>query len=273
MTLEDHVGDIVRKARQAADVSAEAAAQAAGISAAALQELEVSGKAVGAVNFAGLAKLIGLDGKKLEGIAKGWLPEPVDLGQCREFRMITTQGAEYSVNAYLVWDEVTREAALFDTGWDAAPALALIAENGLQLKHFFLTHSHEDHIAGLAKVREAHPKVRLHSNTKGAPPDQRIRVNDFIHLGSLRITNRETPGHAEDGVTYIVGNFPEDGPNVAIVGDCIFAGSMGRGFQSTELLKKNVREQILSLPGATIICPGHGPLTTVAEEKAHNPFF
>jgi glyoxylase-like metal-dependent hydrolase (beta-lactamase superfamily II) len=89
----------------------------------------------------------------------------------------------------------------------------------------------------------------------------------------LRISHRDTPGHAEDGVTYIVGTWPEDAPHVAIVGDAIFSGSMGRGNQSWELAKQKVREQILSLPADTLICPGHGPLTTVAQEKAHNPFF
>jgi len=172
-----------------------------------------------------------------------------------------------------VWDEITREAALFDTGWDLAPIDALVQENQLELRHLFLTHSHEDHIAALAPIRERYPKIRLHSNIKGAPPDQRNRANDFIHLGNLRITNRETPGHAEDGVTYIVGNFPEDAPNAAIVGDCIFAGSIGRGFVSTELLKQKIREQIFTLPPDTLICPGHGPLTTVRQEKENNPFF
>lgn len=272
MTLEDHLGDIVRKARTAANVSAESAAQAAGISPDALKDLEESGNLTGSFNFQALGKLISLDGAKLERIAKGWLPQPVDLGNWRELRVVTTTQT-YGVNAYIVWDEVTREAAVFDTGWDAGSLLALIAENQLQLKHLFLTHTHEDHVAGLKQIRDAHPKVKLHSNAKGAPPDQRNRANDFIHLGSLRITNRETPGHAEDGVTYIIGNFPEDAPNVAIVGDCIFAGSMGRGFQSTDLLKQKVREQILSLPGPTLICPGHGPLTTVEQEKANNPFF
>lgn len=272
MTLEDHVGDIIRKARTAANVSAESAAQAAGIAPAALKTLEESGNAGGTLNYQALGKLISVDGAKLERVAKGWLPQPVDLGNWRELRVVTTTQT-YGVNAYVVWDEVTREAAVFDTGWDAGPLLTLISENQLQLKHLFLTHTHEDHIAGLKQIRDAHPKVKLHSNAKGAPPDQRNRANDFIHLGSLRITNRETPGHAEDGVTYIIGNFPEDAPNVAIVGDCIFAGSMGRGFQSTDLLKQKVREQILSLPGATLICPGHGPLTTVEQEKANNPFF
>ncbi len=67
--------------------------------------------------------------------------------------------------------------------------------------------------------------------------------------------------------------WPEDAPHAAIVGDAIFAGSIGRGHQSWELARQKVREQIFSLPPDTLLCPGHGPLTTVAEEKAHNPFF
>ena len=125
----------------------------------------------------------------------------------------------------------------------------------------------------MAAIREKFPNVRLHTNTKTAPPQHRIRANDCIQLGSLRITNRETPGHAEDGVTYLIGNWGEDAPHVAIVGDAIFAGSIGRGNQSWDLAKQKVRENIFSLPPETLICPGHGPLTTVAEEKANNPFF
>jgi hydroxyacylglutathione hydrolase len=272
MSLEDHSGDIIRKARMAAGVSKEAAASAAGLDADALEQLEESGKSSKAISFGKLAPLIGLDPTKLERIGKGWLPAAVDLSQWRELRQITTT-QRLSVNCYLVWDEVTREAALFDTGWDVAPIAALVQENQLQLKHLFLTHSHEDHIAALAAIREKFPKLRLHSNIKGAPPEQRNRPNDFIHLGNLRITHRETPGHAEDGVTYIIGNFPEDAPNVAVVGDCVFAGSIGRGFVSTDLLKQKIREQIFTLPGETLICPGHGPLTTVQQEKQNNPFF
>jgi hydroxyacylglutathione hydrolase len=272
MSLEDHSGDIIRKARMAAGVSKEAAASAAGLSVSELEQLEESGNSSKVVTFGKLASLIGLNAEKLERIAKGWLPGPIELSQWRELRQITTT-QRMSVNCYLVWDEVTREAALFDTGWDLAPIAALVQENQLQLKHLFLTHSHEDHLAALGPIREKFPKIRLHSNIKGAPPDQRNRPNDFIHLGSLRITNRETPGHADDGVTYIIGNFPEDAPNVAVVGDCVFAGSIGRGFVSTDLLKQKIREQIFTLPGQTLICPGHGPLTTVQQEKENNPFF
>ena len=79
--------------------------------------------------------------------------------------------------------------------------------------------------------------MRLHSGSKNAPVDQRNKPSEIVHLGGLRITHRETPGHAEDGVTYIVGNWQEDAPHVAIVGDAIFAGSIGRGNQSWDLAR------------------------------------
>ncbi len=273
MNLEDHVGDLIRKGRKAGNVPANTAAAAAGLTEAELAELEASGNIVKRPDFAKLAPLIGLHPTKLAGIADGWLPSVKDLSIWRELRRIETKQDGESVNNYLIWDEVSREAALFDTGWEAAQAIALIEENQLQLRHIFLTHTHEDHIAGLAKLREKFPKARVHTNAKSAPPEQRNRANDFTHLGSLRITNRDTPGHAEDGVTYIVGTWPEDAPHVAFVGDAIFAGSIGNGFQSWDIAKQKIREQIFTLPPDTLICPGHGPFTTVGEEKAHNPFF
>jgi glyoxylase-like metal-dependent hydrolase (beta-lactamase superfamily II) len=273
MSLEDHLGDIIRKGRKSANVSAADAAKAAGLTEAELDTLEQSGVMARRPNYAALAPLLGLHAGKLESIANGWHPTEKDLSAWREFRVIQTEQGGTSVNSYLVWDEVSREAALFDTGWVADPAIALIEENQLQLRHIFLTHTHEDHIAGLVKLREKYPKAHVHTNSKSAPPQQRNRANDFTHLGSLRITNRETPGHAEDGVTYIIGNWPEDAVHVAIVGDTIFAGSMGTGVQSWDLAKQKIREQIFSLPPETLLGPGHGPLTTIGEEKAHNPFF
>ncbi|MGH7993328.1 MAG: MBL fold metallo-hydrolase [Limisphaerales bacterium] len=273
MNLEDHLGDIIRKARDMSNVSSTAAAKAAGLSGAELAALEETGRIGKPPDIAALASLIGLDPRKLEGIAKGWLPTEKDLSAWRELRVFTTAGEGMTVNCFLVWDEATRDAALFDTGFDAKPVLDCIAENQLQLRHIFITHSHYDHVVALPKIRETFPKARLHSGSKAAPVDQRNKPNEIVHLGGLRITHRETPGHADDGVTYIVGNWQEDAPHVAMVGDAIFAGSMGNGNGAWDPARQKVREQILSLPPATLICPGHGPLTTVAEEKEHNPFF
>ena len=273
MNLEDHLGDIIRKARAMSNVSASAAAAAAGVSETELSALEETGQLAKKINFSALGKIVGLNPQKLEVIAGGWLPAPKDLSRWREIRLFTTAGGGLTVNCYLVWDEVTRDAALFDTGLDAKPVLDCIGAEQLQLRHIFITHSHWDHVEALPKIREAWPKTRLHSGSKNAPVDQRNKTAEIVHLGGLRVTHRETPGHTEDGVTYIVGNWQEDAPHVAIVGDAIFAGSIGRGNQSWDLARQKVREEILSLPPDTLLCPGHGPLTTVAEEKEHNPFF
>jgi glyoxylase-like metal-dependent hydrolase (beta-lactamase superfamily II) len=273
MHLEDHAGDIIRKARDMSKASISDAARAAGLTEGELQGLEESGRAARKPNCAALAGLMGLSAGKLEAILGGWAPAEKDLGTWRELRCLSTTDGEMAVNSYLVWDEVSREAALFDTGWSAREVIELVEVNHLQLRHLFITHSHEDHIAALDEVRQNFPKVRLHFSSASAPVDQRNRPNDFIQLGSLRITNRDTPGHAADGTTYVIGNWPEDAPYVAVVGDAIFAGSIGRGNQSWDLAKEKVRERIFSLPPETLICPGHGPLTTVAEELAHNPFF
>ena len=273
MNLEDHLGDIIRKARRAANVSPDVAAKAAGISVEELGALEEVGRTLKALNYPALAQTLGLNAPKLESIAKGWLPSPKDLSRWHELRVISTEQGGNTVNCYLVWDEVSREAALFDTGWTAEPVFKIIDDERLQFKHLFLTHTHEDHIAGMGAIRERFPKVLIHTDAKSAPPQHKNRRNDCVQLGSLRITNREAPGHSEDGVIYLVGNFADDAPHVAIIGDTIFAGSMATGFISWDGLKERVRSEIFSLPAETLLCPGHGPLTTVQEEREHNPFF
>jgi hydroxyacylglutathione hydrolase len=273
MNLEDNLGDVIRKGAKAGNVSHESAAQAAGLTIAEFNAIVQTGVPNTKTNYAALAKALHLSAPKLEGIAKGWMPAPKATSAWREFRMITTEGDGMTVNCYLVWDEITREAALFDTGFSAEPIFKILDEEKLQLKHLFITHTHADHIAALEPIRARYPKVLMHMDAKSAPPQHKNRRNDCIHLGSLRITNRETCGHADDHVIYLIGNFPEDAPHVGIIGDTIFSGSLATGNISWDQLKERVQSQIFSLPAETLLCPGHGPLTTVAEEKEHNPFF
>lgn len=250
-----------------------AAAQAAGLSESELSALEDSGAFAKRPNFAALAQAIDLNPAKLERIADGWLPAKPDLNRWQHFRMLTTAGDGMTVNAYLIWDASTREAAAFDTGFDAREMLETIANERLQLRHIFITHSHQDHVEALGELRAAMPQAKVRGNSRHAPAEQRLQPGAVFQLGSLQVTFRETPGHAADGVTYLIRGWPGKAPGVAIVGDTIFAGSMGRGNDGWELARQKVREHILSLPSATLLGPGHGPLTTVAEEQVNNPFF
>jgi hypothetical protein len=163
-----------------------------------------------------------------------------DFSRWRELRRIS--------NTYLVWDEISREAALFDIPVDLEPVFNVIESEAIQLRHVFLTaeQSVED-------LRARLPKFLLHTSAKSALPQHRNRPNDFIHLGSLRITNRGLTG---DRVVYVIGNWPEDAPHVALVGDL------------ADVPKEIVREKILNLPPETLVCPASQPLTTVAQLAA-----
>lgn len=272
MPLEDHIGDICRKARLQTKTDMTAAMEAAGVNEALLVAFETDGVEAAPVKIGALAELLGLDVPKAERVAEGWEPVPVDLGRWRELRMVTTAEG-FEVNSFLAWDENTRVAALFDTGWFADEIYLLVEEYGLSLQHLFITHTHGDHVAALGAVRKRFPEVKLHSNSSHAPVAQRVAPGDLVAVGELSVESRLTPGHAEDGVTYVVTGWPDRAPPVVVVGDAIFAGSMGKDFNTPELAQRKIREEIFSLPPEALVCPGHGSMTTIAEELENNPFF
>ena len=117
---------------------------------------------------------------------------------------------------------------------------------------------HGDHVAAIGEVRKQWPAIQLHANNSGAPEKNRVREGEALAVGDLRVTPRFTPGHAEDGVTYVIESWPEDAPAAAVVGDAIFAGSMGGAPNHYQLAREKVQSAILSLSAETILCPGHG---------------
>jgi glyoxylase-like metal-dependent hydrolase (beta-lactamase superfamily II) len=272
MPLEDHIGDICHKARIQTNTSIEAATAAAGVDKALLHAFETDGMGTASVDIAALSELLELDVAKSGRIADGWEPASVDLSLWQQLRMVTTAEG-FEVNSFLAWDIQSRVAALFDTGWFADDIFKLIDGHDLDLRHLFITHTHGDHVAAMGPVRKRHPGVRLHSNSEHAPKDQRVTPGESVSVGALIVDARLTPGHTSDGVTYVVSGWPGDAPMAAMVGDAIFSGSMGKDFNTPQLAQQNIREEILSLPSDTLVCPGHGPLTTIAEEKENNPFF
>jgi glyoxylase-like metal-dependent hydrolase (beta-lactamase superfamily II) len=148
--------------------------------------------------------------------------------------------------------------------------LDFLKDRGLHLKIIALTHTHGDHIFDLDRLKAktgARAIVSSREPLDGADP---VADTEAFTIGKLQVTSRSTWGHSRGGLTYVVEGL---GRRVAVVGDAVFAGSMGGGMVSYDDALRTNREEILSLPDEAVLCPGHGPLTTVGEEKRHNPFF
>ncbi|MEY2411270.1 MAG: hydroxyacylglutathione hydrolase [Verrucomicrobiota bacterium] len=182
--------------------------------------------------------------------------------------MLTSAREGDSFHAYLVWDEATREAALFDAGWDIAVVRQFVADHQLSLKHLFLTQSPlEERIGAVTALRNSVPGLRLHTNSASAPPEHRNRPNECVSLGSLRITHRNLGSLASADVIYLVGNWPDDAPHAAFIGDALPSGGAADASVSAEEMARRVRETVLTLPDDTLLCPRHGLVSTVAGEK------
>jgi glyoxylase-like metal-dependent hydrolase (beta-lactamase superfamily II) len=143
-------------------------------------------------------------------------------------------------------------------------------DSGLTIKLILLTHAHPDHVADLERLTQTTGAPIYLSSRENAIGAQAIEEGRTFTVGKLEIESRLTWGHSPGGMTFVVRGLARP---VAIVGDSLFAGSMGGGNVSYGDAVRNNLEKILTLPNETILGPGHGPLTTVGEEKRHNPFF
>jgi hydroxyacylglutathione hydrolase len=265
--LEDLFEDIVGKAQRGLGLGDQELSQKAQLR---IEELRVLKSGAGDKSKIGaLAQALGLRSDALEAsYAKSWYPK--DVPAVEGVKQFNSTLLDMTVNAYLVWDPTSKDAAVFDTGADAGELLKFVDAQKLTVKYLFLTHTHQDHVADLgAIVKTTHAEIF-------APDLERVadgkvtREGDQFRLGKLRIETRLTNGHSPGGTSYIVHGLQVP---VAVVGDSLFAGSMGGAPNDYQKALRNNIEKVLSLPPETLICPGHGPLTTVANEREHNPFF
>ncbi|MCE0482929.1 MAG: MBL fold metallo-hydrolase [Methylacidiphilales bacterium] len=268
--LEDGVTDVIGKAQRGLGLNDTDLANRIGIE---ISELEAV-KQVKGVAFAEvekMAKALELGPRSLVALAEGKYSPTVALPKTGFFQANTPYG-DITVNAYLVWDAESGLAAAFDTGADATPLLDEIKKRKLKLQDVYLTHTHVDHVAELDRLCEkAGGSIGVHVNE--AEPIDRAAIfkpGVTFSLGRLHIETRDTAGHSPGGTTYHIHGL--DVPLV-IVGDALFAGSAGGIRSDYRAALKNIRDNILSAQDNTIIAPGHGPLTTVGQEKTSNPFF
>jgi hydroxyacylglutathione hydrolase len=268
--LEDTVADIIGKAQRGLGLSDGDLAAKVGVDEAGLEAV----KKVSGVDFAQvdkLAKALGLGPRALVAIAEGKYTPTVTLPKTGFFQSNTVYG-DMTVNSYLVWDNETGLAAAFDTGADCTPLVDELQKRNLTLQDVYLTHTHVDHVIELDRlIEKAGGAVGVHVNEAEAL-DKAASFHPGVtfSLGKLHIESRDTAGHSAGGTTFLIHGL--DRP-LAIVGDALFAGSVGGIKSDYKTGLKKIAENILSAQDGTIIAPGHGPLTTVVQEKTSNPFF
>ena len=148
--------------------------------------------------------------------------------------------------------------------------LKLATKENLSIEMIVLTHAHPDHVADLPRLREETGAEIFAPAREPIPGAEKIEEGRNFRVGKIDIEARYTWGHSPGGMTFVCTGLARP---VAIVGDSMFAGSMGGGSVSYKDAVQNNLEKILTLSDETIICPGHGPMTSVGEEKKHNPFF
>jgi hydroxyacylglutathione hydrolase len=265
--IEDNVGDIIGKAQRGLGISDSELAKKAGVDLQTIRKLGESDFDEAAL--LGVAPVLDLAADPLCELAKGeWRPEKIN--ERDGFAQFNTRFHDMTVNAYLVWDPASRTAAVFDTGADCSEMVRFASRHKLNVQLILLTHAHPDHVADLPRLREETGADVFGPAREPVSGAELIDEGKHFHLGNLEIDTRLTWGHSQGGMTYVVTGLARP---IAIVGDSLFAGSMGGGNVSYQDALQNNLQKILTLPDETIICPGHGPMTTVGEEKKHNPFF
>lgn len=192
------------------------------------------------------------------------------------------------VNCYILGDEHTRQAVVIDPGGNPREILKTIEKRALKIIAIVNTHAHFDHVLALTEVRAAtgapfllhagEAQILASAQMSGAmfgmamrqpaPPDRLLNDGDTIPVGALRLKVLHTPGHTPGGICLLF-------DNRVIVGDTLFQSGIGRtdfpgGDYAT--LMTSIRDKLLTLPDETIVYPGHGPATTIGEERALNPF-
>lgn len=198
----------------------------------------------------------------------------------------------FEENTYVVWLPDRRDAVVIDPGLEPDSILGFLREEGLTPAVILNTHGHGDHIGGNAELKRAFPEAPLviganevtlltdpTANMSApfglpviSPPAERlVREGDVVEAAGIRLEVLDVPGHSPGHVTYLY----HGSPCLLFGGDVLFRGSIGRyDFPNSDgpLLLAGIRDKVLTLPPDTVVYPGHGPVTTVGHEKAHNPF-
>ena len=191
-------------------------------------------------------------------------------------------------NCYIVWDEYVKKGVIIDPGDDADEILRRIKELGIEISYILATHGHFDHVGAVAPLKRvlnaeflAHKgdfffledgenAARRWGFTIEQPPkpDRFIDDGDTVYVGDSKLEVMHTPGHSPGGISFLY-------DRMVFGGDTLFQRSIGRTdfrLGSFDDLQKSIRTRLYTLPDDTVVFTGHGPATTIGDEKKHNLF-
>jgi len=271
--LEDTFGDIMRKASRGTAMTGDQLAKASGIGADRLAALQADKAQASEDEARAVARALKLDPGKLADIAlRRWTPPVMEQPQHIGHQVNTPQPS----NGYFLILQEQKAAAFVDPGGAPANIISTLRRSPVNLQYILLTHRHADHCDALAPVREAFPSARpvihrLDAPALGTRARDSIGINDgdALPFGDGEIRLRHTPGHTDGSSCFIY-------KGSIFTGDTLFAGSVGGlfgdDFGYLDLLH-GIETKLFCLPEDTVVLPGHGPPSTIGEERAHNPFF
>ena len=196
----------------------------------------------------------------------------------------------FQENCYVIGDQESGIGALIDPGDEAARIAMAVEETGLDIKSIIVTHAHIDHVGAVAALTDEYAcPVLMHAESEplleGLPTqammmglrfgkvprvDGYVEDEDILEVGDLRLRSLYTPGHAPGHLAFYL----ED-EGLVLSGDALFAGSVGRvdlPGGSMEVLMQSIEDRLLTLPDETVVYSGHGPRTTIGNERTSNPF-
>ncbi|MBK1789880.1 MBL fold metallo-hydrolase [Persicirhabdus sediminis] len=259
MILEDDPQDSLAKAMRGLALTPESLSQRSHLSLADI-ELALAGQAPLEL-IKSVAAALQLNTTAFDRLAHPYpVPELPDAVKC-----FTSEFGHQGVNAFLI--QLADKAILVDTGTSASEIAKFMRDHKLELQNIFITHQHHDHIGGLKDLPHVNIQFPEHLNV-----GETIPLDDDHSLEILDVTGHETSGQLVIARAYRLLGFEKD---ICIVGDSLFAGSMGgtRKNEFYQMAVKSLNDMLETLPAETILCPGHGPLTTVFAERERNPFY
>ena len=271
--LEDELGDVLDKALQHAGLTEDQLAAATGIEANRIKDAEDYRYDFTCAELQKLAVALGLNEVGVCAMGEGKYPLPQLPALPFALRIVALPYGIGRVNAFILQNTATQDTLLVDTV-DCPERLAAAWPAGVPWPAaVLLTHWDRDHAGGLPAVTRRQPGLPVFAPTDR--PGLGVEVmgeGAERRLGDFCIRAFRTPGHIAEHNAYFVSAADVTGPGVLFSGDLIFAGSLGGAFYCCQTLHREARRVIAALPEQTIIAPGHGPLTTIANERRFNPF-